>query len=68
MIRSISISVTICLNHTYYNTIADLQALQFTVAHTLGYSVSTSRILATDLNTVTSTSDHYEVLLFCLHF
>jgi hypothetical protein len=42
---------------------ADLHHLQFTVAHALGFSVSTSRLLATDLNTETSTSDHYEVFL-----
>jgi hypothetical protein len=32
-----------------YSAIADLHTLQFTVAHTLGFSVFTSRILATDL-------------------
>jgi hypothetical protein len=32
-----------------YSAIADLHNLQFTVAHTLGFSVFTSRILATDL-------------------
>jgi hypothetical protein len=46
-----------------YNAIAILYSLQFTVAHALGYSVSTSRLLATDLNTETSTSNHYEVFL-----
>jgi hypothetical protein len=32
-----------------YSAIADLHTLQFTVTHTLGFSVFTSRILATDL-------------------
>jgi hypothetical protein len=35
-----------------YSAIADLHTLQFTVTHTLGYSVFSSRILATDFNTV----------------
>jgi hypothetical protein len=39
---------------------------QFIVAHTLRFSVSTSRILATDLNTETITSNHYEVFLLFL--
>jgi hypothetical protein len=46
--------VTISLNHIYYrqySAIADLHTLQFTNAHALGFSVSTSRLLATDLNT-----------------
>jgi hypothetical protein len=32
-----------------YRAIADLHTLQFTVTHTLAFSVFTSRILATDL-------------------
>jgi hypothetical protein len=32
-----------------YSAIADLHALQFTVTHALGFSVFTSRILATAL-------------------
>jgi hypothetical protein len=32
-----------------YNAIADLHTLQFTVTHTLVFSVFTSRILAMDL-------------------
>jgi hypothetical protein len=35
-----------------YSAIADLHTLQFTVTQTLGFSVFTSRILATDFNTV----------------
>jgi hypothetical protein len=38
---------------------ADLHTFQFTVAHALGFSVSTSRLLATDLHTQTVTSNHY---------
>jgi hypothetical protein len=44
-----------------YSAIVDLLIFQFTVAHELGFSVSTSRLLATDLNTEISTSNHYEV-------
>jgi hypothetical protein len=36
----------------------------FTVAHALGFSIFTSRLLATDLNTETSTSNHYFFYLF----
>jgi redox-regulated HSP33 family molecular chaperone len=36
-----------------HNTIADSHHLQFTVTHALGFSVCTSRLLATDLNTET---------------
>jgi hypothetical protein len=63
MIGFIGTSVTSSLNHTYYSAIADLHTFQFTVAHALGFSVFTSHLLATDLNTETSTSNHYEVFL-----
>jgi hypothetical protein len=46
-----------------YSAIADLHAFQFTVAHALEFSVSTSRLLATDLSTEISTSNQYEVFL-----
>jgi hypothetical protein len=39
-------------NYKWLNTIAHLLTLQLTVTHTLGFSVFTSRILATDFNTV----------------
>jgi hypothetical protein len=55
--------VTSSLNHAYYSAIADLHNLQFTTAHALGFSVATSRLLATDLNTETSASNHNEVSL-----
>jgi hypothetical protein len=41
-----------------YSAIADLHTLQFTVTHALGFSVFTSRILATDYNSYTVTSNH----------
>jgi hypothetical protein len=60
--------VTSSLNHAYYSAIADLHNLQFAVAHALGFSVATSRLQATDLNTETSTSNHNEVFLpFLVH-
>jgi hypothetical protein len=37
-------------DYRQYNTIADLPTLQFTVTHTLGFSVFTSHILAMDLS------------------
>jgi hypothetical protein len=63
MIGFIGTSFTISLNYNQYSAIADLHSLQFSVAHALGFSVSTSRLLATDLNTETSTSDHFEDFL-----
>jgi hypothetical protein len=57
------LSLLITLNYT---AIPILHTLQFTVAHALGISVSTSLLLATDLNTETSTSNHYEVFLSLL--
>jgi hypothetical protein len=66
MIGFIGTSVTSSLNHSYYSAIADLHNLQFTVAYALGFSVSTSRLLATDFNTETSISNYYEVFLHFL--
>jgi hypothetical protein len=63
MIGFISTSVTISLNYNQYSAIADLHNFQFTVAHALGFSAFTSRLLATDLNTETSTSNHCELFL-----
>jgi hypothetical protein len=51
------------LNYNQYSAITDLHTFQFTVAHALGISVSIIRILATDLNTETIVSNHYEVFL-----
>jgi hypothetical protein len=44
---------TFTLNYTYtqYSAMAQLHHLQFTVAHALGFPVSISRLLATDLYT-----------------
>jgi hypothetical protein len=49
----------ITLKYRKYSAIANLHTLDITAAHALGFSVFTSRLLATDLNTETSTSDHY---------
>jgi hypothetical protein len=49
-----------------YSAIADLLTFQFTAVHAIGFSVSTSRLLATDLNTETVISNHYEVFLSSL--
>jgi hypothetical protein len=54
-----SLNYTITLNYA----IADLHTFQGIVVHTLGLSVFTSRHLATDLNTETNISHHYEVFL-----
>jgi hypothetical protein len=49
--------------YKHYSAIVDLYTFQFTITHALGFSVFTSRILVTDLNTGNSTSSHYEVFL-----
>jgi hypothetical protein len=48
-----------------YSAVAGLHNLYFSVEHPLGLSVFTSRLRlrATDLDTVTNTSNHYEVFL-----
>jgi hypothetical protein len=66
MIGFIGTLVTISLNCNQCSAITDLHNLQFTVAHALGLSGSTSRLLATDFNTETITSNHYEVFLSSL--
>jgi hypothetical protein len=63
MIGFIGTLVTISLNYNQYSTIGNLHTFQFTVAHALEFSVSTSCLLAMDLNTETITSNHYEVFL-----
>jgi hypothetical protein len=63
MFGFIGTSVTASLNYNQYSTIADLHTFQFTVAHALWFSVSASRLLATDLNAETITWNHYEVFL-----
>jgi hypothetical protein len=49
MVGFISTSVTIYLNYNRYSAIIDLHTFQFTTAHTPGFSVSTSRLLAEEL-------------------
>jgi hypothetical protein len=44
-------SLLITFKYRQYSAIADLHTFQLTVAQALGFSVFTSRILATDLNT-----------------
>lgn len=51
------------VNHNQHSAIADSHTFQFTTAHALRFSVSTSCILATDLNTENITLNHYEVFL-----
>jgi hypothetical protein len=68
MIGFISTSVTTFLNYIYNSAIAYLYNLQFAVADALGFSVFTSRLLATDLNTEIITSNHYEVFLSSTNF
>jgi hypothetical protein len=46
-----------------YSAVADFHTLHFTVANALGLSVFTRRLRATDLDTDTDTSNHYEVAL-----
>jgi hypothetical protein len=50
MIRFIASYTFITRNYRQYNAIADLHTFHFTVTHALGFSVSTSRIPATDLS------------------
>jgi hypothetical protein len=59
MIEFIRILVTVSLNYHQYSAIVDLHNFQFTVAQALRFSV----FLATDLNTETSTTNHYEFFL-----
>jgi hypothetical protein len=49
---------TSSLNYHKYSAIAYLHTFQSTVAHALGFSVSISRRLITDLNAKTTTSNH----------
>jgi hypothetical protein len=58
----ISTSVTVYLNYNQYSAITDLRNFQFTVTHALGFSFSTSLLLATEFNTETNASNHYEIL------
>jgi hypothetical protein len=68
MIGFIGTWVTISLNYSECRAISDLQHLQFTVTHALGFLVSTRHLLATDLNTETNISNHYEALTFLVQW
>jgi hypothetical protein len=64
------ILITNYTTRTYkpYSATAELHTFQFTVAHALGSSISTSRCLVADLNIGIITANHYEVYLsFLLH-
>jgi hypothetical protein len=63
MIGFISTLVTSSLNHTSIQRYRQFTQFPITVEHALGFPVFTSRLLATDLKTETSTSNHYEVIL-----
>jgi hypothetical protein len=71
MIGFISVRYTLTPNSTYiqqYSAIADLHIFQFTVAHALGFPVSTSRFRATDLNTQTIRVLPNHTLQMLLHY
>jgi hypothetical protein len=57
------VDLQVVLSTLNYNAIAILHNFQFAVAHALGFSVLTSRILATHLNTEISTWNHCEFVL-----
>jgi hypothetical protein len=63
MIEFISSLATDSLNHTSIQRYRWFAHFPVTAAHALGFQVFTSRLLATDLNIQTSTSNHYEVFL-----
>jgi hypothetical protein len=48
----------ITLTYKSHSSLADLHHLQTTVAHALGFFLSTSHLLATDLDTQTATVSH----------
>jgi hypothetical protein len=66
----LALGYTLFQLHSNYSALADLHIFQFTVAHPLGFSVTTSRLLATDLHTETSTHITTSIILkiFQLHF
>jgi hypothetical protein len=51
MIGFIDTSDAISVNYNQYSTIANLHSFQFTVAYSLGFLVSTGRLLATEFST-----------------
>jgi hypothetical protein len=68
MIWFISTLVAISLLISINTALSLIYSLQLTAAHALRFSVFTSRFLATDLNTETRTSTHYEVFLLYFGF
>jgi hypothetical protein len=59
--RYVTHALLITLTHRKFSAIADLHSFhyfQFTVTHTLGFPVSTSRLLAMNLNRETTTVSH----------
>jgi hypothetical protein len=68
MIGFISTLFTHSFNYSQYSAVVGLHNLQFTAAYELGFFVSTSRLLATELNTKTIISNHYEVFLSSTNF
>jgi hypothetical protein len=52
----------VTLRHGQYSAIADIHIFQFTVAHALGFFLSTSRLLATDFDT-----NYHSLTLQMLH-
>jgi hypothetical protein len=51
------------LNYNLKNAIVNLHTFQSIVAQSLGFPAFTSRLLAVDLNTKSSTWNHYKVFL-----
>jgi hypothetical protein len=63
-------SLVITPTYMSFSAISVLRTFQITVAHALGFSVSTSRLLAMDLDTQTITVPHfkyYTEALFTTH-
>jgi hypothetical protein len=63
-------SLLVTLTHRQYSAIADIHTFQFTVAHAIGFSPSTSRILATNFDTQTTTvsnSKCYTYIRYSIH-
>jgi hypothetical protein len=58
MIGFIDTSYVPLLSRGYYSVIVNFRTLQFTIIHTLGFPVFTSRILATDLNAIVILVSH----------
>jgi hypothetical protein len=53
-------SLLVTLTRRQYSAVADIHTFQFTIAHTLGFSLSSSHLLAMDFDTQTTTVSHYK--------